>query len=333
MKEDSAMPLVFANVDRRSFLAAAAGSATSVLLGVHDQGEAAAPAKPPIVDTHIHVWSNDRDRFPFAHPYVQGAEPKAVGTVELLIEDMDKHGVTHAILIQMIHHGWDNRYVAHCIKAHPRRLKAHGLIDPTNPNVAEKLEYWVKEHGLAGMRFSPIYYKGRDDWLTSAAHRAAWKKADDLGVVLNFYIATQQLPTLETMIRRFPGVNVIIDHLSQLDLKARDPAPELEKLLALARHPRVWVKVSELSSVAKTGKYPFEDAYPVVKRVYEAFGPDRLLWGTGYPGAARAAYGRPTLKQELVLVQEKIPFFTAQDREKILGRNAARLWKLDSDPT
>ena len=80
--------------------------------------------------------------------------------------------------------------------------------------------------------------------------------------------------------------------------------------------------------MSKSGKYPFEDAYPWVKRVYEAFGPDRLLWGTGYPGTARAAYGRPTLKEELVLVREKIPFFSAEDREKILGRNAAQLWKL-----
>lgn len=321
------------HVDRRNFVTTATGSAASLLLGLPDQGQAADPAKPPVVDAHIHVWGNDKERYPFSHPYQPGAEPKGTGTVEVLLEDMDKHGVTHAILVQMIHHGWDNSYLAHCIKTHPKRLKAHGLIDPTDPKVAEKLEYWVKEHGLAGMRFSPIYYKGRDEWLTSAAHRAAWKKAEDLGVVFNFYVSPQQLPTLATMIRRFPNVNVIIDHLGQMDLKASDPAPEIKKLLALARYPNVWVKVSELTSVSKSGKYPFEDAYPLVKQVYEAYGPDRLLWGTGYPGAARAAYGRPTLKQELVLVQEKIPIFTAQDREKILGRNAARLWKLEQSTT
>jgi predicted TIM-barrel fold metal-dependent hydrolase len=178
------------------------------------------------------------------------------------------------------------------------------------------------------MRFSPMYYQGRDDWMTSPAHRAAWKKAADLGVVFNFFISTKQLPKLEVMIRAFPDVNVIIDHLSQINLKVEDPAPELAKLLALSRYPRVWVKVSELTSVSKSGKYPFADAYPWVKRVKEAFGPDRLLWGTGYPGAARAAYGRPTLKQELTLVRETIPFASAEDRDKILGQNAARLWKL-----
>jgi len=63
-----------------------------------------------------------------------------------------------------------------------------------------------------------------------------------------------------------------------------------------------------------------------VQRVYEAFGPDRLIWGTGFPGATRAQAGRPSLAQELALIREQVPFFSAADKEKILGGNAARLW-------
>src|SRR6266404_5195286 len=85
-------------------------------------------------------------------------------------------------------------------------------------------------------------------------------------------------------------------------------------------------RVSMLGVVSPSGKYPFRDTLPWVKRLYEAFGPDRLLWGTGFPGATRTENGRPTLQQELDLVRKEIPFFTAADREKILGRNAAKLW-------
>jgi predicted TIM-barrel fold metal-dependent hydrolase len=308
-------------VTRRDFL-----TATAAALVAPRDGTAA--PKPLVVDAHMHVWSDGKGRFPYVHPYEPGAKPRGAGSVEMLLDDMDRDGVSHAILVQVIHHGWDNRYLAQCVKDHPKRLKAHGLIDPLDANVADRLQYWVKEQGLAGMRFSPIYYEGRDDWMTSKAHRLAWKKAEALGAVFNFFIATGQLPKLEVMIRSFPGVQVIIDHLSQLDLTLKDPAHELSKLLALSRYPRVWVKVSELASISKTKIYPFEDTYPWVKRVYEAFGPDRLLWGTGYPGTARARYDRPTLGQELTLVRERIPFLTTLDREKILGQNAARLWKL-----
>jgi predicted TIM-barrel fold metal-dependent hydrolase len=61
--------------------------------------------------------------------------------------------------------------------------------------------------------------------------------------------------------------------------------------------------------------------------VYDAFGPDRLLWGTGFPGATRAQAGRPALADELALIRRDIPFFSATDREKILDRNAAQLWR------
>ena len=93
---------------------------------------------------------------------------------------MDRHAVDGAVLVQVIYYGWDNRYLAECLKRHPRRFRAQGLIDPTDAKVAERLEYWMREHGLSGMRLSPIYYQGRDEWLTSEAHRRLWKKAEAL---------------------------------------------------------------------------------------------------------------------------------------------------------
>ncbi len=279
----------------------------------------------------MHVWAADAKRYPFPHPYVPDFRtPPCDGTVEMLLEDMDAGGVTHAILVQVIYHGWDNRYVADCVRAHPKRLRAHGLIDPLDPNVADKLDYWMVQHGLSGMRFSPIYYKGKDDWMTSQPLHRMWKKAAQLGAVLNFFIATQQLAKLETMVRQYRDVRVIIDHLGQIDLGASDPTPEMKKLLAMARYDNVWVKVSELTSVSKSHAYPFADALPWVKQVYDAFSPERLLWGTGYPGKARAHYQRPKLTDELALVRGHIPFFTPEDQKKILGTNAAVLWKLES---
>src|SRR5688500_5261164 len=138
----------------------------------------------PIIDTHLHVWTNDTRRFPFAHPYAANFQPPAIaGTVEMLLDEMDHHGIESAVLVQVIYYGWDNRYIADCIKRHPRRFRGQGLIDPTDINVAGKLEYWIRDHGLSGMRFSPIYYKGRDEWVNSDAHRRLWKKAEALGAI------------------------------------------------------------------------------------------------------------------------------------------------------
>src|SRR5262245_4899116 len=275
----------------------------------------------------MHVWSGDPQRFPFAHPYEANFKPPPIAaTLEVLRKEMVESGVSHCVLVQTISHGWDNRYLAQCLKADPVRFRGHGLIDPTDPKIADKLAFWVKEHRLAGMRFSPIYYPGNDGWLSAESSHALWKKAEELKAVFNFFIASEQLPKLEEMVRRFPNVPVVIDHLARIDLKAADPSPEIRKLLALARYPNVSVKVSELSVLSPSGKYPFKDTFDLVRRVYDAFGPDRLLWGTGFPGATRAQAGRPSLKQEIDLVRHEIPFFGEADRAKILGGNAARLW-------
>jgi len=284
-----------------------------------------------VIDTHMHVWSSNSGRYPFSHPYIKDfARAPHEGSLEMLIEDMDQNGCTHAVLVQVIFHGWDNLYIADCVRKYPRRLRAHGLIDPTDPAVADKLEYWVKEQGLHGMRFSPIYYRngqhGGDGWLDGDATHKLWRKAQNLNSVFNFFISPAQLPKLENMVRSYPEVRVIIDHLSQMDLKQDDPEPDFRKLLAMSRYPNVWVKVSELSSVSRSGMYPFADALPYIKRVYEAFGPDRLLFGTGYPGSARAGYKRPTLPQEIAWFRREIPFLSPSDQAKILGGNAAKLW-------
>jgi predicted TIM-barrel fold metal-dependent hydrolase len=177
------------------------------------------------------------------------------------------------------------------------------------------------------MRFSPIYYQGRDEWLTSAAHRRLWKRAAELEAIFNFYIAASQLAKLETMIANYPGVKVVIDHFARVNLASPDPAAELAQLTRLARYANVWAKVSELCILSPSKTYPYADTFSCVKRVYDAFGPDRLLWGTGFPGATRGQAGRPSLEQELALIRQEIPFFSDSDREKILGRNAARLWR------
>jgi len=302
--------------------------------GVHAQDK---PAQPLLIDSHMHVWTDDPVRFPFAHPYnATFVPPKIPASLQILVKEMDDHGVRHCVLVQTISHGWDNSYLVHCLQAEPKRFKGQGLIDPTDPKVAEKLDYWMKKPGMTGMRFSPMYYQGKDDWLNARAADALWEKAAELGAVFNFFIASSQLPKLEDMVRRHPKVKVVVDHVGRVDLVPEkgpapgyDPLVEVNKLVALARYPNVWVKVSELSSLSASKKYPFRDTYPIVKKVYDAFGPDRLLWGTGFPGATRAEAKRPTLEQELAIIQKEIPFFTAEDRLKILGKNAAKVWGFD----
>src|SRR5262249_54572123 len=113
-------------------------------------------------------------------------------------------------------------------------------------------------------------------------------------------------------------LDICIDHMADCPIGQAD---ELKKLLALARFPRVFVKISHLWSLSKQ-KYPYADTHDLVKRLYDRFGPQRLMWGTDWPGGEEHwGCGR-----RAPLSREDIKFCTAADRRWILGGTALKLW-------
>ena len=79
---------------------------------------------------------------------------------------MDVHGVDWTVLVQTSWSTWDNGYIADSVERFPNRFIGHGLIDPQDPNNAEQVRYWIKERGLAGFRFHPMYYPDEKILLT-----------------------------------------------------------------------------------------------------------------------------------------------------------------------
>jgi predicted TIM-barrel fold metal-dependent hydrolase len=288
---------------------------------------AAAAANPPIIDTHMHVWSMDTARYPFNPPEPDYRLPTQEGTVEMYLEEMKKEGVDRAVLVQERASGWNNSYIADCVRRFPKRFVGHGLIDPRDPKNAAVLEREIKQNGLSGMRLSPIYHPPQrypdGQWLNAPYNYPLWKKAQEIGAIFNVFVAPAQLPQLEDMVRRYPEVKVVVDHLGRPDILPRAPWVENDYLLKLARYPNVWVKFTELYTASKTKQYPYKDVHPFGQMVYEKFGPRRLLFGTGMVGVTR----RIPLADELRLIREDIPFFADADKEWILGGNAAKIWR------
>ncbi|HEY3835345.1 MAG TPA: amidohydrolase family protein [Bryobacteraceae bacterium] len=295
---------------RRQFLALAAASLP-------------AAQKPPlIIDTHLEVWTFD-PKFPFHHPERPNLKRVEVeAPIENEVEEMREFGLKYAVLINPRFYGWDNSYISYSLHRYPKQFVAHGLLDPLQTDPAGRLRYWIQEQGFQGMRFSPIYHPNAT-WLNSKEHYPLWREAEKLGAVFNYYIVPQQMPMLEDMAGRFPGVKIVIDHLGKPDLKAADPWADFKKMFRLKRFPQVWVSASEPYEISLTKKFPYTDIQPFYKAVYEEFGGKQLIWGTGYPKPRWELQ----MDKELEFVTESLSFYTAADRARILGENALRIWR------
>ena len=275
-----------------------------------------------LIDTHLEVWTDD-PRFPFAHPERPDLKRVAVqGPIENQVEQMKEFGLKYAVLVTPRYYGWNPLYTSYALRKYPKLFVAHGLIDPLDPKVHERLRYWVKEHGFQGMRFSPIYHP-KSTWLNSKEHNPLWKEAEKLGAVFNYYILPHQMPMLEEMCGRFPGVKVVVDHAGKPDLKLADPWPEFKKMFRLKKFKQVWISNSEPYEMTELKKYPYEDTWPFYKAIYEEFGGRQLIWGTGYP---RPRWELP-MDKELEFVDKYCSFYSEADRALMLGENALRIWR------
>ncbi|PYT31030.1 MAG: amidohydrolase [Acidobacteria bacterium] len=294
------------SLNRRRFLVQAAALRTK--------------AKPLIIDTHLEVWTLD-PKFPFHHPEHPEARPEIAAPIENEVQEIRDYGLRYAVLINPRYYGWDNSYISYSLHRYPDLFVAHGLLNPEDPKAPERLRYWIREHGFQGMRFSPLYHP-QSTWMNSKALYPLWREAERRGAVFNFYILPHQMPMLEEMASRFPGVKIVVDHLGEPDLKAADPWQNFRKMFRLKKFSQVWISASEPYEISLT-KFPHHDIRPFFKAVYEEFGGRKLIWGTGYP---RPRWELP-MDKELEFVNSVLDFYSAEDRELILGKNALNIWK------
>ena len=269
-----------------------------------------------IIDSHLHVWSDDPERYPWA-----GEGTSEAGTVELLLETMAKNGVHKACIVQPIHYRYDNRYVADCLAKYPTTFSAIAIMDRNAPDAVEQLERLVGEDGFEGLRM----HLGRaDDPAEWAApdQDPIWRKAEELGACMLSLGSAEQQPAIAPIVARHPGVKVILDHLGGAPVQEEPPFPLLRKVLDLARYPNVYVKFTPRVGTG-TDIYPFPDQHAVYERIYDAFGPQRLLWGTDFPHIFRNIGYRAGLD----LFRRNMAFLNEEDKEWLFARTALSIWK------
>jgi L-fuconolactonase len=292
---------------RRHFLAGASAAAVTWRT----------PAQTACIDSHVHVWasaSGDVARFPFA----AGASvpPGFDASVDSLVQRMKANRVDRTVLIQVIHYRWDNSYLVDCLRRFPKLFIGICRVNPKDPAAPDHLTNWT-EKGCRGVRLSPGAGP-EGDWILGPLMRPLWKRCGELQVPMTLLIPASRLRDLTPLLDRFPNLSVVIDHMA--DCPPQDDGA-IADLLALARYPRVFVKITHPWSLSKQA-YPFRDTWPLIQRVRDAFGSARLMGGTDWPIKPETC----TYEQRLALYREWLPFFNDEERADILHRTVRRVW-------
>jgi L-fuconolactonase len=266
-----------------------------------------------IIDAQVHVWIND------AH-YPWAAEtknpPKEDRTPAMCLDLMKANGVERTVIAQYIGYLWDNRYALDSMKKYAPTFMGVCRVDPTDPAAPDQLSKLTAE-GFHGVRISPAA-DANGDWIHGPLMPPLWKRTEALHVPMQVYAPVTRIPDMVHLIEQCPDLTVVIDHMADCPI---DRPQELEKLIALARYPRVFVKISHTWSISRQ-PYPWLDAQEYVRRLYAAFGPQRLMWASDWP----VDLGWTTYGKALSVVRDDMKFLNAEDKSWILSKTVERVW-------
>ena len=300
-------------LSRRRALNSLLAAGASLLLPGHAQHAKTQPGRRMIVDAQVHLWKAESPDW----PWVPGLKPQLPEpmTIERLVPLMDEAGVDRVVVVPPSWPGDRNDYGLEAVRRYPDRFRVMGRIPLQKPESAALLPKWKEQPGMLGVR---VLFNNDTTipWLTDGTADWFWPAAEKAGVPVMFF-APGRVSLFAPIAARHPQLTLILDHigLTGAMLKDNTLGAAVDAAVALAKYPNVSVKVSATPGLSQE-PYPYRDVAPIIKRVFDAYGPQRCYWGTDLTNT----FAKGTYRQRVTHFIEELPFLTESDKDWVMGR-------------
>ena len=268
------------------------------------------------IDAHVHVWTDDLARYPLAEGFRKEQMKPATFTPEELFAHARPCGVSRIVLIQMSYYRFDNSYMLDTIARFPGVFRGVAVIDAGATDVRNQM-LALKGKGVTGFRIGA--------GLEAPGMAAMWACGAEEGLAMCPLINPDALPALDRMCAKFPETPVVIDHFARIGADGQVREEDLERLCALGRYPKTHVKVSAFYALGRK-QHPYTDLLPMIRRLLDAYGAERLMWATDSPFQVQGGH---TYSGSIELVRDRLEGISDADRRWLLGKTAERVFFSD----
>ncbi|MDO8686505.1 MAG: amidohydrolase family protein [Clostridiales bacterium] len=251
-------------------------------------------------------------------------------TVEMLLAHMKWGNVEKALLLPNVLYGYHNEYNLKAVNSYPDNFKAMALVDIIKGRkAAEELNKLIVNHGFCGLKievasaFQCVPAMSMD----SEAIEPVWSCCEDLKLAVAVHPARKDdIRALKAIIDKYRNIKYIICHFGAeaIFLSGHTKGGEclVELLDIFANKDNVWMDTSSVPYFFGVEDYPFTRTYMMIKNAYEYLGPERILWGTDYPGMLMMA----TYTQLVDFIMKGMGKISDRHLEMIMGGNAFNLF-------
>ena len=281
--------------------------------------ERRSPMTADYIDAHVHVWTPDEARFPRDPCYSEPPAVPASFTPERMLDIARPLGVKRIVLIQMSFYGTDNSYMLDAMKRHPSVFSGVAVVNYDSASLGGEMTR-LASLGVRGFRID----RGNrsSGWLETGNMLEMWRLAAEKKLAICPLIDPRSFPALDRMCTKFPNTTVVIDHMARIGIDGVVLDEDVTALCNLARHPRIYVKISAFYALGKK-EYPYTDLIPLIHALYDAYGPQRLMWGSDSPFQVETPH---SYAGSLELVRERLKFLRPEDATWMLRGSAEEVF-------
>lgn len=272
------------------------------------------------IDAHQHFWRFDpvRDRWITDEMSVIRRD----FLPEELLQAQRAVGIDGSVAVQADQSEEETHFLLRLAEDHPFILGVVGWVDLLGPKLEERLEHFSQFQRFRGVRH--IAQAEADHFLARGDVVNRIGMLRDFGLTYDILVYPRQLPATLSLVSRLPDQPFVLDHMAKPLIREGRMEPWAELMRELAAHRNVWCKVSGLVTEADWGHWRPDDFRPYLDVVFEAFGPDRLMFGSDWPVCLLA--GEYSEVWEMVLGYAA--HLSPTEREGLFGGNAAAFYGL-----
>lgn len=274
-----------------------------------------------VIDSHQHFWIYDPVKDSWITPEMEKIRrdflPKDLEPV------LTANGVDGCVAVQAAQSGAETEFLLQLAEANDFVKGVVGWVDLRAENLYERLEMYSQFEKLKGFRH--VVQSEPDDFLLQPDFINGVSQLVAFDFTYDILVYPQQLRAAYDFAKALPNVRLVLDHIAKPFIKHRGVQPWANDIKKLAELPNVSCKVSGMVTEADWNQWQYSDFTPYLDVVFEAFGTDRLLFGSDWPVCLVAA----EYKSMKELLENYVSGFSQSEQQKIWGANAVKFYGLE----
>jgi L-fuconolactonase len=272
------------------------------------------------IDAHHHFWRYDPAEFGWIGDDMAGIRHDFLPTD--LQSEIAAAGVDGVVSVQARQTLGETRWLLDLAEAHPWVRGVVGWVDLRAPDLPATLVSLARSRKLVGVRH--VVQAEADGFLLDPAFNRGIRELRPHGLVYDLLLVERQLPDALRFADAHPNQSLVVDHLAKPAIRTGEREPWRSHLRDLARRPQVTCKISGMVTEADLTAWTPDALKPYFEVALEAFGPNRLMFGSDWP-VCLAACG---YRRWVETVEAWIAPLSASERERIRAGTACETYGL-----